>query len=119
MSKLQWLEAGKHIYETGCDHGVLFLQNADGSFALTKWNSLTVDIRSEGMREYLYTNMVYYIAQIGVDGFRCDVGDMLPVYFWREARRRIQAIKRDAVLVNESKSINTGFLCHPNYRGNF
>ncbi|MBQ8743076.1 MAG: hypothetical protein IJZ03_06875 [Clostridia bacterium] len=86
------------------EHPDFVVQNADGSFALTKWNSLTVDIRSEGMREYLYTNMVYYIAQIGVDGFRCDVGDMLPVYFWREARRRIQAIKRDAVLVNESAS---------------
>lgn len=42
MPELKWLEAGKHIYETGCDHGVLFLQNSDGSYANGQvWDGLT------------------------------------------------------------------------------
>ena len=76
-------------------------QNPDGSFIYTKWNFPALDFRSEGLREYLYCNMVYYISVIDADGFRLDVGDSVPVDFWKEARRRIQAIKRDAVLINE------------------
>lgn len=76
-------------------------QTPDGSFICTSWNFPELDFRSEGLREYLYCNMVYYIAVIDVDGFRLDVGDKIPIDFWKEARRRIQAIKKDAILINE------------------
>lgn len=67
----------------------------------TYWRFPALDFRSEGLREYLYTNMTYYIGVIDVDGFRCDVGDRVPVDFWLEARKRIRRIKSDAVLINE------------------
>lgn len=82
-------------------HPEFVKQNADGSFIYTAWNFPALDFRNDGLREYLYCNMVYYISVIDADGFRLDVGDSVPVDFWKEARRRIQAIKRDAVLINE------------------
>jgi glycosidase len=45
--------------------------------------------------------MVYYVAAIGIDGFRCDVGDDVPEDFWAEGRRRIRLIKPEAILLNE------------------
>lgn len=76
-------------------------QNPDGSFICSEWNFPALDFRSEGLREYLYCNMVYYIAVVDADGFRLDVGDVIPIDFWKETRRRIQAVKKDAVLINE------------------
>jgi len=78
-------------------------QDADGNWLLNEWNFATFDYTNPGTREYLWSNMVYYIGAIGVDGFRCDVGDQVPEDFWVEGRRRIQAIKPDAILINEGK----------------
>lgn len=41
MSKLQWLEAGTHIYETGVKQGVLYPQGENGTYpAGFAWNGL-------------------------------------------------------------------------------
>ncbi len=76
-------------------------QNPDGSFICTDWNFPYLDFNCQGLREYLWCNMVYFIGEFDVDGFRCDVGDGVPNDFWMEGRRRIKAIKPDAVLINE------------------
>lgn len=85
-------------------------QNPDGSFRLGRWNFPLLDFTSDGLREYLWCNMVYYIAVLDVDGFRCDVGDEVPVDFWKEGRRRIRAVKPDAVLIDEGRRFES-MLC--------
>jgi 1,4-alpha-glucan branching enzyme len=82
-------------------HPEFVVQNQDGSFVCTEWNFPKLDFNNEGLREYLYCNMVYYISVIDVDGFRCDMGDYIPIDFWNEAKRRILRVKPDAVLINE------------------
>lgn len=76
-------------------------QTPEGETIYSPWNFPELDYRNNGLREYLYCNMTYYIGAIDIDGFRCDVGDMIPVDFWNEARRRMQCIKKDAILINE------------------
>ena len=76
-------------------------QNNDGSFVYTEWHFPRLDFNCEGLREYLYCNMVYYISVFGIDGYRCDVGDLVPIDFWKEAIRRMKTINKDAVLINE------------------
>lgn len=60
-----------------------------------------LDYNCGGLKEYLWSNMVYYIAEFDVDGFRCDVGDQVPLYFWEEGKRRVRSVKPDAVMLNE------------------
>ena len=84
-------------------HPEFIKQNPDGSFITTAWHFPEMDFNCEGLREYLYCNMTYYIGVCDADGFRCDVGDAVPVDFWREARRRMKAIKPDSVLINEGE----------------
>lgn len=73
----------------------------DGNVRMTQWHFPLLNFESDGLREYLYTNMCYYIGVLDADGFRCDVGDGVPLDFWEEGRRRIRRIKSDAVLLNE------------------
>ena len=79
-------------------------QDADGNTICTIWNFPYLDFKCLGLREYLWCNMTYYIGVLDVDGFRCDVGADVPLDFWAEGRRRIHAIKPDAVLINEGSN---------------
>lgn len=64
-----------------------------------------LDFNCQGLKEYLWSNMVYWLTEGDVDGFRCDVPDKIPNEFWMEGRKRIHAIKPDAVLINEGKLV--------------
>ena len=83
-------------------------QDRDGNPICGQWNFPLLDYRCSGLREYLWCNMVYYISVFDVDGFRCDVADGVPLDFWTEGKRRIRAVKSDAVLIEEG--VNKSFL---------
>ena len=95
-------------------------KNEDGTVKCTRWNFPYLNYESQGLREYLWSNMTYYIGAIGADGFRCDVGDEVPLDFWQEGIRRVRAIKPDAVMINEGEraeylsvfDANYGFYWH-------
>ncbi len=105
MLDLVYLHIGPHapIIEK---HPEFAQHDEEGNIRLTKWNFPYLNYENEGLREYLWCNMTYYIGAIGVDGFRCDVGDKVPLDFWVEGRRRICAIKPDAVLLNEGVTVS-------------
>ena len=54
------------------------------------------------LREYLLANMEYFISGFNVDGYRCDVTGEIPIDFWKEGRRRIEAVKPDLMMLAES-----------------
>lgn len=56
------------------------------------------------LREYMYENMEYLVRTFDIDGFRCDVGDMVPLDFWREGVRRIKTIKPNLLMINEGSN---------------
>ena len=37
--------------------------------------------------------MCWWVGEIGVDGFRCDIAELVPLDFWEEARRHLDAIR--------------------------
>ena len=77
-----------------------FQKNADGSVRTTKWHFPYVNFASKGVRKYLIDSMLHWIS-LGCDGFRCDVGDMVPIDFWVEAVSTCQKVKPDLVMINE------------------
>ena len=46
-------------------------------------------------------NMEFFVEKCDVDGYRCDVGDMVPIDFWRMGTERIRKIKPDVMMLNE------------------
>ena len=52
----------------------------------------------------MWSNMLYWVEQFDVDGYRCDVGDRVPLFFWREGRRRIEALKPVFYMINEGEN---------------
>ncbi|MGA9407623.1 MAG: alpha-amylase family glycosyl hydrolase [Bacteroidota bacterium] len=46
-----------------------------------------------GLRRYMIAMMKYWVRDIGVDGFRCDVAELVPIDFWDDARAALDSIK--------------------------
>ena len=83
------------------DHPEFVERNAAGEFQVGDWRFPKLDLGNPAVREYLYGNMAYLLTEYGADGFRCDVGDCLPVGFWEEGRRRLAAIRADGIMLCE------------------
>lgn len=77
-----------------------FQKNADGTVRTTYWNFPFVNFESKRVRAYLIGSMKHWMS-LGCDGFRCDVGDMVPLDFWVEAVAECQKLNRDLVMINE------------------
>lgn len=43
----------------------------------------------------------YWIREYGIDGWRLDVANEVDAEFWREFRRRVRSLKRDALIIGE------------------
>lgn len=77
-----------------------FQKNPDGTVKTTVWNFPFVNFESKPMRKYLIDSMKHWIL-LGCDGFRCDVGDSVPIDFWVEAVTECQKISPELVMINE------------------
>jgi len=55
------------------------------------------------LREYMTNSLIYWVKEADVDGFRCDVADMIPVSFWNEAVPKIKQVKHVFMLAEAEK----------------
>lgn len=73
---LTWDDSGKRTFETGVDHGVLYVQNTNGAYDNgVAWNGLTsVSESPEGAEpnEQYADNMVY-LKLISAEKFKCTI----------------------------------------------
>jgi len=49
-----------------------------------------------------------YYTTLGVDGFRCDVASLVPIDFWKYARKEVSKINRKTIWISES--VHGGFV---------
>ena len=77
-----------------------FQKNADGTVRMTIWHFPYVNFKSKGVRKYLIDSMLHWMS-LGCDGFRCDVGDAVPIDFWVEAVTACQKVNPELVMINE------------------
>ncbi|MGB2869251.1 MAG: alpha-amylase family glycosyl hydrolase [Bacteroidota bacterium] len=75
-------------------HGAIVSPNAD-------WTDVAdLDFSKPGLRKYMTEMMKYWVREIGIDGYRCDVAEMVPTDFWDAARAELEAIK-PVIMISE------------------
>jgi glycosidase len=81
-----------------------FIQrDASGKATTGSWNFPRLNFESRGLREHLWANMMHWVKDFDVDGFRCDVSDAVPLDFWEEARARLEPLRPDLVMLAEGQ----------------
>ena len=61
---------------------------------------------NKDMREAMIDAMKFWIVEVGIDGFRCDVADGVPADFWKDAIDQLRAAagERQIVMLAEGKN---------------
>lgn len=57
------------------------------------------------MWDYLSETLRLWVKQ-GVDGFRCDVASLVPIDFWKQARKEVAQVKPGVIWLAESVHLN-------------
>lgn len=76
MAVLLWDQVGERQYETGVDHGVLYVRDVDGTYPLgVAWNGLTTVTESPSGAEPtpLYADNIKYLNLLSVEEFAATI----------------------------------------------
>jgi glycosidase len=83
------------------EHPEFVQRDADGKVINGRWNFPLLNFESRKLREYLWSNMEYFMKEFDVDGYRCDVAPAIPLDFWEEARERMEKINSEFIMISE------------------
>jgi cyclomaltodextrinase / maltogenic alpha-amylase / neopullulanase len=79
-----------------------FQRTADGNLIMSRWKTIQPDFKNPQVREYFRNNLVHWVKDVGVDGFRADVAGAVPADFWDEAREALDKVNPNVIMLAES-----------------
>ncbi|PKL01047.1 MAG: alpha-amylase [Tenericutes bacterium HGW-Tenericutes-1] len=97
-----------HLLKT---HPEWFYKDKNGQFnnRVGEWWDITdFDFTKDKNLWIELADTLKYYASLGVDGFRCDVASLVPIDFWKYARKEVSKINRKAIWISES--VHGGFV---------
>ena len=78
-------------------HPDWYARDWKGDFTPTPWEDwsdiIDLDYSQPGLRKYMTDALKYWVKETNIDGFRCDVAGFVPLDFWNNARKELDAIK--------------------------
>jgi cyclomaltodextrinase / maltogenic alpha-amylase / neopullulanase len=79
-----------------------YKRSPDGQITLSQWHTPMPDFTNPKVREYFRSNMVHWVKDVGMDGFRADACSRVPVEFWIEAREALDKINPNVIMLAEA-----------------
>ncbi len=87
------------------EHPEFVLRDKNGNVLIGNvWPFAVLDYENCELREYMWSIMEFYVKDMHADGFRCDVGNSIPLDFWAEGIQRIRRINPDVIMLNEGSN---------------
>lgn len=83
------------------EHPEFIKRDKDGKPVNAAWAFPALNYDCPALREYMWQNMEWWVRDFSVDGFRCDVGDGVPLDFWETGRARVEKIRTDVGMLSE------------------
>ncbi len=86
---------------TGWDHEWVtsnpgfYKVNAAGNFYDNNGWQDVIDLNyyDQAMRNAMISSMEFWVTECNIDGFRCDMAHLVPLDFWRDARKHLDTVK--------------------------
>lgn len=74
----------------------------------TDWTDVAdLNYENEELRKYITSYFNYWLVDMKIDGFRCDVSEMIPMDYWNDLRENFKSInKRPFMLAEGTKTEN-------------
>ncbi len=77
-------------------HPDYYTKDSAGNFIppVADWaDVMDLNYDNEDLRHAMISDMKYWLTETDIDGFRCDVAEMVPTDFWDEARAELDKVK--------------------------
>lgn len=68
------------------------------------WDAAELDYNNDELRNEMKRIFKYWVSEIGVDGYRCDVAGRVPCDFWNDVRASLDSIKPVFMLAEDEDS---------------
>jgi glycosidase len=97
-------------------HPEWYLQDSLGNILspVDDWSDVAgLNYENPAMRDAMIKEMAFWVRELGIDGFRCDVAFMVPTDFWEEAVSRLKDIKPDILMLAEADHPENALLGGP------
>ncbi len=79
------------------EHPDWYVRDWKGDYRPTPWwdweDIIDLDYDRPDVRRYMTEAMVWWVREVDVDGFRCDVAGFVPTDFWDTVRRELERVK--------------------------
>lgn len=79
------------------EHPEWYERDYKGDFSPTPWwdwsDIIDLDYSKLELRKYMTEAMKYWVQEADIDGYRCDVAGFVPIKFWNNLRKELDAIK--------------------------
>ena len=79
------------------EHPDWYKRDWKGDFRPTPWwdwsDIIELDYSQPGLRAYMQAALRYWVVDVGIDGFRMDVAGFVPLDFWEQVRRELDAVR--------------------------
>jgi glycosidase len=84
------------IWEVAIEHPEWYVRGIYANFVtpVADWSDV-IDLNYDmpGLWDYMIDAMKFWVEEVDVDGFRCDVAGMVPLDFWNRVRFELDKIK--------------------------
>jgi glycosidase len=86
-------------------HPEWYVHDGEGRFIAppgTNWSDvIELDYSKPELRDYMIETMKFWVTETGIDGFRCDAVDKVPIDFWKRAISELKAFKPGLFMLAE------------------
>ena len=86
------------------EHKDWYTQDSEGNILppIADWSDVAdLNYDNAEMRQAMIDAMKFWITEAGVDGFRCDAADYVPIDFWKDAVSQLRTVKNDILMLAE------------------
>lgn len=98
-----WIAQHPDWHDRAPDGRVLNARDNEGRE--TDWTDVAeLNYANPAMRQAMIGEMRWWLTEMGIDGFRCDVAGGVPMDFWMDARAALKAVRPDVFLLAEAES---------------
>jgi 1,4-alpha-glucan branching enzyme len=88
------------------DHPDYYKHDSSGNLAapVKDWTDvIALNYNNAELRRYMTDALKFWVRECDIDGYRCDVADMVPLDFWIQARKELDEIKPVFMLAEAEK----------------
>jgi 1,4-alpha-glucan branching enzyme len=96
------------------DHPEFYYKDEKGDFKppFPEWEDVIhLDYSNYSLRQYMTNAMKFWVSETGIDGFRCDMANLVPLGYWETAIRELHQLK-DVFMLAEAEDralLSSGF----------